>query len=397
MKTAKTITITILGGLIGLLAGLGIMGLQFRHAAAQMPDILPGGGTIAIQQSNAPAGSAAVGVGGSFVSEVYKKVSPAVVHITNKSQQYDMFMRSYETEATGSGVIVDNQGYILTNFHVIEAAKEIVVILNDGREFTATKIGEDPGTDLALLKINADGKLPVAVLGDSRALEVGEWVVAIGNPKGLDWTVTVGVVSALGREIIAKTGQTLRGMIQTDAAINPGNSGGPLLNARGEVIGINDAIVSGTGESIGIGLAIPVNTAKAVLEDLVKNGRVIRPWLGIEEGVSINARIAARFKLPVDHGVVPGVVYENSPAARAGITPYMVDNRTGEYRYSIIVAVDSENINDGRELLDIIRNHKTDDTVKIDLYTINNGKYSASQVEVKLSELPKDAPMMGII
>jgi S1-C subfamily serine protease len=400
MSSVKIITIGVLGAVLGLLAGLGIMGLEFRQAAAQQPSAgnAPGGSgqLVSIQQSDGQSINATTGVGGDFVTQVYKKVSPAVVHITNKSQQYDMFYGPVETEATGSGVIVDPQGYILTNFHVIEAAKEILVVLNDGREFSATKVGEDPGTDLALLKIDADGKLPIAVLGDSKALQVGEWVVAIGNPKGLDWTVTVGVVSALGREIASKTGQTLRGMIQTDAAINPGNSGGPLLSANGEVIGINDAIVSGTGESIGIGLAIPINTAKIVLEDLVKHGRVIRPWLGIE-ALEINQRMAARFNLPVDHGVVPSVVYENSPAAHAGIIPYISDRRTNDYRYVIIVAVDGENIDDSRELLDIVRNHKPNDKLKLDYYSIVNGKYTASQVEVTLSELPKEAPMMGII
>jgi len=406
MTTLRITTVTVLSMVVGLLVGVGAMALLAREASAG--HIEAGGsqpGTVFINdssQSGAKVNMAAdVGVGGSFVTAVYEKVSPAVVHITNRSQGFDLFRRPVQTEATGSGVIVDEAGYILTNFHVIQDAAEIVVVLNDGREFKAKIIGQDPGTDLALLKVDAGANLPTATLGDSSALKVGEWVVAIGNPEGLDWTVTVGVVSALGREIASKTGQTLRGMIQTDAAINPGNSGGPLLDAAGEVIGINDAIVSNTGENIGIGLAIPINTAKDVLQDLIKFGRVKRPWLGMEVGVISKAQ-AVQWKLPVDYGIVPLTVYEDSPAARAGIIPLAGDRRTGQSRFMILTGVNGKKISSDRELLDIVRNLKTGDTIRVDLYSVD--VYSRSdvrstphQVQVKLDELPTNAPLMGII
>lgn len=401
MSTLRIVAVTVLCAIVGLLVGIGTMALLARNASAAHFD--PTGtptAAFAIGESSStgsPVNAAGdVGIGGSFVSSVYRKVSPAVVHITNRGQGFDLFHGPVATEATGSGVIVDPNGYILTNYHVIEDASQIVVVLNDGRDFTAKIIGQDPGTDLALLKIDAGSKLPTATLGDSSALQVGEWVIAIGNPEGLDWTVTVGVVSALGREIASKTGQTLRGMIQTDAAINPGNSGGPLLNSVGEVIGINDAIVSNTGESIGIGLAIPINTAKDVLQDLIQFGRVKRPWLGMEVGVIAKAQ-AVRLKLPVDHGVVPLVVYEDSPAARAGIIPLATDRSSGKQQFMILTAIDGKQITNDRALLDIIRNHKTGDTIKMDLYSHVQGKYEPHQVQVKLDELPANAPLMGII
>jgi serine protease Do len=270
-------------------------------------------------------------------------------------------------------------------------------VLNDGQQFQAKVIGADPGTDLALVKIEAKGKLPFAKLGDSSKVEVGEWVVAIGNPRGLDWTVTVGVISAMNRQIASKSsGQTIRGLLQTDAAINPGNSGGPLLNATGEVIGINDAIVSQSGGSEGIGLAIPINTAKEVLDDLIKHGRVIRPWLGVEVATEINPRLARRFNLPIDYGVVPGDVKKNSPAASAGILPLLQDNM-GHLQGDIITALDGEKIDDAQELLDLVRNHKPGDKITVEIYYISGGKFQVQKVAVTLQALPESAPAMGII
>jgi len=415
MSKARIAAVIILSCVVGLIAGFGVGSLPLKSALARSHPPL----TLA-SQTNAAAGSAQVnlaqpasdagvnaiepssdGVGGSFVTDVYKMDSPAVVHITNKAiiQRYDFFFgpQQYETEATGSGVIVEKSGYILTNQHVMANAKEIIVVLNDGREFTADVIGSDPGTDLALLKINADGDLPTAPLGDSSKVEVGEWVVAIGNPRGLDWTVTCGVVSAMGRETVSQTGQTMRGLIQTDASINPGNSGGPLLNAKGEVIGINEMIVSGSGGSEGIGLAIPINTAKEVLDDLIQHGRVIRPWLGIAVYVEVNKRLALRHNLPVDYGVVVANVYENSPAAKGNISPHLTNRRTGEYRYDILTTVNGEKVESERALLDMIRALNPGDTATIGFYRITNGEYKAMEAKVVLDALPAEAPLMGVI
>lgn len=348
-------------------------------------------------QGTQVSAQSSVGVGGSFVTDVYKHVSPAVVHITNSTEYVDFFWGPQHAEATGSGVIVDDRGYILTNNHVIENAQSLTVVLNDGQQFQAKVIGADPGTDLALVKVDAKGKLPFAKLGDSSKVEVGEWVVAIGNPRGLDWTVTVGVISAMNRQIVSKSsGQTMRGLLQTDAAINPGNSGGPLLNASGDVIGINDAIVSQSGGSEGIGLAIPINTAKDVLDDLIKHGRVIRPWLGIQVQMEVNPGMARRYNLPIDYGIIPGNVIKNSPAASAGIIPTVRDNN-GKIQFDIITALDGEKLDDAQELLDLVRNHKPGDKVTAEVYYISNGKFQVQKVAVTLQALPESAPAMGII
>jgi len=218
-----------------------------------------------------------------------------------------------EQHSLGSGVIVDKRGYILTNNHVIERADEIEVRLSDKRKFKATVVGKDPKTDLAVIKVDATGDLPVAALGDSGKIRIAEWVMAIGNPFGLDQTVTVGVVSAVGR---ADVGITMyEDFIQTDASINPGNSGGPLVNMSGEVIGINTAIVA-TGH--GIGFAIPVNMAREVKDRLIAQGKVVRGWLGI--GIQeLTDELAAQFGVRPEAGVLVGNVMKESPAEKGGL------------------------------------------------------------------------------
>jgi S1-C subfamily serine protease len=399
----RMLSIAILCALAGVLAGFAATTVMHRmdaqaHAAS-LPDAGTTGnfaagtegqaGTVAAQQSTA-------GVGGSFVTDVYKRVSPAVVHITNSTRYMDFFYGPQTTEATGSGVIVDERGYILTNNHVIANAQSLTVILNDGQQYQAKVIGADPGTDLALIKVEAKSKLPYAKLGDSSKIEVGQWVVAIGNPRGFDWTVTAGVISAINRQIISKSnGQTIRGLIQTDAAINPGNSGGPLLSATGEVIGINDAIVSMSGGSEGIGLAIPINTAKDVLDDLIKHGRVIRPWLGISLLVEVTAQTARFNNLPIDYGVIPDKVFSDSPAAKAGIIRPIKDN-AGKFQIDIITAIDGEKLDNAQELLDIVRNHQPGDKVTVEIYRMTNSGYQVQKLAVALQALPEAAPAMGI-
>ena len=240
----------------------------------------------------------------------------------------------------GSGVIISAEGYILTNNHVVEGADEIEVILNDARRTTAKVIGTDPESDLAILKITLD-RLPVITLGNSDALQVGDQVLAIGNPFGVGQTVTGGIVSALGRNQLGIN--TFENFIQTDAAINPGNSGGALVDVNGNLMGINTAIYSRSGGSMGIGFAIPVSTAKQVLEGIVKDGQVTRGWIGVEPQ-DLNPELAETFGLKPaaakDGGVIITGVLQNGPAAQAGIQP-------GD----VITAVDGKNVRNVSQLL----------------------------------------------
>ena len=226
----------------------------------------------------------------------------------------------------GSGVIVSPNGYVLTNNHVIEGADEIEVFLNDSRHGTAKVIGTDPDTDLAVLKIELD-RLPVIVLGNSDQLEVGDQVLAIGNPFGVGQTVTSGIVSALGRNQLGIN--TFENFIQTDAAINPGNSGGALVDTNGNLLGINTAIYSRSGGSMGIGFAIPVSTAKMVLDGLVKDGQVTRGWIGVEPN-DLSPELAEAFGVQTQAGVIITGVLQNGPAAKAGVRPGDVITRIGD-------------------------------------------------------------------
>jgi len=225
----------------------------------------------------------------------------------------DIPQREFEQRSLGSGVIVDKRGYILTNNHVVEKAEEIEVRLSDRRKFKGTVVGKDPKTDLAVIKIEAKDDLPVARLGDSNKIRIGQWAIAIGNPFGLDHSVTVGVISATGRSDVGIA--TYEDFIQTDASINPGNSGGPLANLYGEVIGINTAIVA-AGQ--GIGFAIPINMAREIKDKLIGEGRVVRGWLGI--GIQeLTEELAAQFGVQMDKGVLVGNVMKDSPAERGGL------------------------------------------------------------------------------
>src|SRR5438876_1345055 len=263
---------------------------------------------------------------------VADRVTPAVVNVSTVPRKqpaeeaperfreffgeefYERFFRRRpreDTRASGSGVIVDAKGYVLTNNHVIENAQDITVRLSEGRKFTAKLVGRDPKTDLAVLKVDAPALLPVAELGDSDQLRVGQWAIAIGNPFGLDRTVTVGIVSATARNRVGVA--TYENFIQTDASINPGNSGGPLLNLDGKVIGINTAIVA-SGQ--GIGFSIPINEAKAVMAQLIASGRVVRGWLGIAIQ-DVTDELAGTFG--VKEGVLVAEVMKGGPAEAAGV------------------------------------------------------------------------------
>jgi len=243
----------------------------------------------------------------------------------------------------GSGVIVSPQGYILTNNHVVEGADEIEVFFNDGRKASGKVIGTDPDSDLAVLKVELD-KLPTIVLGNSDSLQVGDQVLAIGNPFGVGQTVTSGIVSALGRNQLGIN--TFENFIQTDAAINPGNSGGALVDTNGNLLGINTAIYSRSGGSMGIGFAIPVATAKQVLEDIVKDGKVTRGWIGVEPN-DLSPELAETFDVKTKEGVIITGVLQNGPAAQAGIRP-------GD----VIVSIAGKPVRDVTQLLSLVSSLK---------------------------------------
>ena len=287
-------------------------------------------GAISVIEAPASSGQRSTGPGTSF-STAAKIASAAVVSInTSKAAAknphagdpwfkffYGDQGREEPQSGLGSGVIISASGYILTNNHVIEGADEIEVVLLDARKAKAKVIGTDPETDLAILKIELD-KLPVIVLGNSDALQVGDPVLAIGNPFGVGQTVTGGIVSALGR---SKLGiNTFENFIQTDAAINPGNSGGALVDTTGALMGINTAIYSRSGGSMGIGFAIPVSTARQVLESIVKDGQVTRGWIGVEPQ-ELNAELMETFNVKTKEGVIITGVLQNGPAGQAGIKP----------------------------------------------------------------------------
>jgi Do/DeqQ family serine protease len=279
---------------------------------------------------------------------------------------------AYKREnSLGSGVIVNHNGYILTNNHVISGASEIQVVLRDGRHFPARIVGSDPETDLAVLQA-AGGDLPVATLGDSQHLRVGDVVMAIGNPFGVGQAVTMGIVSAKGRDQLGIA--TIENFIQTDAAINPGNSGGALINTKGEVVGINTAIFSDTGASHGIGFAIPVRIAKTVLEQISQHGRVIRGWIGIT-AQELTPALAESFGLKHQRGLLISGVLEGGPADKVGIRP-------GD----LLLTVDGHAAVQASRVLDVIAGHQPGDTLALTLERSG----TVMQVDVIVAERPAE-------
>ena len=302
--------------------------------------------------------------------EVYHKAIPSVVNITTKTVAYDFFYGPVPEQGQGSGFIIDKQGHILTNYHVVGDSTQVEVTLHNKKTYKAVVIGRDRGHDLAVVQIQAP-EVVAAVLGDSTSLQVGQKVFAIGNPFGLAGTMTRGIISSL-RPIRSPEGAYIDEAIQTDAAINPGNSGGPLLNSHGEVIGINSLIATGgSNQSAGIGFAIPINTAKAVLNDLITLGTVRRPSLGVVS-LPIGPELAQEMGLPADYGIlivrtVPGGAAERaglkggSQRAYLGTTPIMIGG-------DLIVAIDGESVGDQQDLSNTMNKHRAGDTVTVTVY-----------------------------
>jgi len=324
------------------------------------------------------------------INEIYRAAAPGVVQVTSTSvvrvdSNTDPFgfplpgfsFPQQETQrALGSGFVIDKAGHIVTNYHVVAGAKSVEVSFSNHDSMKARVVGKDPGTDIALLKVDARSRaLTPLALGDSDTVRVGDSVVAIGNPFGLDRSVTAGIVSALQREISAPNSYTIDHVIQTDAAINHGNSGGPLINANGRVVGVNAQIETGqageTGGNVGIGFAIPINTVRTVVAQLLKNGSVEHASLGIT-GVAITAEIASVFHFPVSHGVLVASVKSGSGAAKAGLHPAttqaVVAGDTWPIGGDLIVRADGQTISSLERLRDVIAANKPGDTLQLELY-----------------------------
>jgi len=314
---------------------------------------------------------------------VYKKNIPSVVNVTSRAVTFDFFYGMVPQEGQGSGFVIDKDGHILTNYHVIADARQVDVTLHNRKKYKATVIGTDPAHDLAVIQIKAPDLVP-AVLGNSRNLQVGQKVYAIGNPFGLAGTMTRGIVSSI-RPVREPSGATIDEAIQTDAAINPGNSGGPLMNWHGEVIGINTMILSNANQSAGIGFAIPINTAKAVLNDLMTLGRVRRPALGVRT-IPISPELAEEIGLPADYGLLIVQVIPGGSAELAGLQGgterAYLGNSLIMLGGDLIIAIDGEKVQDEDDLAQMMNNHRAGDTVKI---TIFRGK-KKMDVPVALGE-----------
>lgn len=330
---------------------------------------------------------------GQAFRDVTKKISPAVAYISTvytmeslPEEYQELFeneffrrffgiprQREYQRRGLGSGFIINEQGYILTNNHVVEKAEEITVTLPDKREFKAEVIGTDPMSDVAVIKIQGKN-LPTAELGDSSTAQVGDWVIAVGTPYGLSQTVTAGIISAAGRANIGIV--DYEDFFQTDAAINPGNSGGPLVDIYGRVIGMNTAIFSKSGGYQGIGFAIPINMAERIMESLIAHGRVVRGWLGVSIQ-PVTKDIADSFGLKTAEGVLVADVTKDSPAEKAGVQ-----------RGDIIVSLDEEQVENPTALKNLVAQKEVDSNIP--LTVIRNKKKKT--LEVKIGELAPDEP-----
>ena len=385
MRTNSTLGKLALAGILGAVAGWMLWRAPdpIQLAAAPSPSVVQ----HVAASSPAPAPPDASGDPDTSLDEqnniaIYQKVSQSVVNITSTTIQYDFFYRVFPVQGSGSGFLIDNKGNIVTNYHVVSGARSIEVTLSDRTRHPAKLIGRDQLTDLAVIQITDRKDLPFVKLGDSNRLQVGQKVLAIGNPFGFQGTLTTGVISALGRSI-EDEGRVLEDLIQTDAAINPGNSGGPLLNSRGEVIGVNTAIIGSA--NVGIGFALPVSLVKESLSDLLNEGRIRRGYLGVF-GRELNPAIARVLNLPVSEGLLVFQVTRGGPAERAGIQAgrqlVLLGNEQFVIGGDIIVSLDSTPITSNQDLSQYVLRKRPGDTVAVTLYR-NDQRMT---VNVKLDE-----------
>ena len=318
---------------------------------------------------------------------IYEKSSRAIVNISNFTVNYDFFYRAIPTESgSGTGFIIDKSGIIVTNFHVVENAKKLLITLSDNSQWPGKLIGSAPNNDLAIVRIEAPAsRYDSLEFSNSNDISVGQKVLALGNPFGLRQTLTTGIISALGRTIAAKNGRKIEGIIQTDAAINPGNSGGPLLDSEGKVIGINTAIIGSAG-SVGIGFAVPSNTALRILPDLLKHGYVLRPWLGVEPIPTVYLR---RIGIDVPDGLLIARVVKGASADQAGLRGATKTVKVGNYKVpwggDIITHINEKKVTSMEDLAQQIETRKSGDKVTISY--IRNKRDNS--VAVKLTLRPK--------
>jgi S1-C subfamily serine protease len=356
--------------------------------------------------------------------ELYQRLAPGVVNITSTVLEQDFFFNVVPRQGAGSGAVIDPRGYILTNHHVIEDARKLEVTLNNGKKYTATLVGSDPDTDLAVVKIEVRREeLAVIPMGTSSNLKVGQKVLAIGNPFGLGQTLTTGVISSVGRMLRATSGLPVEDIIQTDASINPGNSGGPLLNLKGEVVGINTAIFAGgqgigfaihpgnsggplidssgkmigintaifspTGSNVGIGFAIPIDTAKMVLNDLMEKGYYAYPWIGASL-MTLTRDLAEDLKLPVESGAMLVEVVQGGPADRAGLRGgrerAQVGNKIVIVGGDTIVRIEGERVTDADSAIRKVRKYRPGDRIQVEVVRWSGDTKTHT---VTLTEKPK--------
>jgi len=376
----------LVGVLLILLAGALIGSARWLYAAPASQSLLPTPTPPPFEAANELEDQ---------VVHLYETARGSVVNITNRGYTADQFMQPVPQEGTGSGFVYDNQGHIVTNYHVVENAEELIVTLADGSNHTAELVGQDPSNDLAVIHIDADTLPPALPLADGDTLRVGQFVIAIGNPFGLQGTLTVGVISSLGRVIESPNGRFIGEAIQTDAAINPGNSGGPLLNLAGEVIGVNSQIASTSGASAGIGFAVPAEAVRRVADQLISQGYYSHPWLGVQT-VDIGPNQAqllrdAGMDVPVDQGVLVVDVVDSSPAAQGGVQGGSQTVRVGSYQVpiggDIITAVNGEPVISLQALTVYLENEtEVGDTVT--LTVIRDGQ--TQDLQVTLAERPQE-------
>jgi len=358
-----------------------------------------GGGktTTVIQQAPVSQPASNVAGRGPTARDIYKRDAPGVVNIRAQVVQqvespFDLAPQEQRGLSTGSGFVVDKEGFVLTNAHVIDGASRVTVQFEDEKSADAKIIGKDSSTDLALLKVDSDGlKLKPLALGDSKSVQVGDPTIAIGNPFGLDRTLTTGVVSALQRRIDAPNGFSIDNVIQTDAAINPGNSGGPLLDAAGRVIGINSQIATGGGGNgnVGIAFAVPINTAKSVIPQLKGGGKVSRAYIGVT-GTSLSE--LGRLNLATREGVLVQMVSPGSPAAKAGIrggdAQTSLDGSEVALGGDVITAIEGKKVQSMDDVISAVSRRKPGDKVELELLRDSRKR----TVTVTLAERPSEAP-----
>ena len=350
------------------------------------------GGTTVIRevQNSGPASTSFSNSNGKTISDIYAGSRRGVVQVLATSVVSDNpFFGAQQARLLGSGFVIDKSGHVVTNYHVVENASKVEVSFSGNDEMPATVVGRDPSTDIAVLRIKgAEGRaLTPLELGDSGSVRVGDAVVAIGNPFGLERTVTAGIVSALQREITAPNGFAIDEVIQTDAAINHGNSGGPLLNADGKVIGVNSQIESDSGGNVGIGFAVPIDMVKDVVSQLLEHGKVEHAYVGVQMA-TITHELAANVRLPVDHGVLVEQVRPGSPAAEAGIqggtTQVVVGGESFLVGGDVITMADGQVVESAEELRSVVTSKKPGDELVFQV----NRQDGTKEVTVKLGRQP---------